>query len=471
MFLNIPGIKKGLNCVLAGIFVAGLSSCGSYNNNNPYASTSITTQSRFPLTAYVSNPVEPTGLGSGAPALNILDATHDVVSISTISLFSLSAIVRDAGMMALSPKRDRTLVLSPADGRIAIVSNTQGSVSSAVALGGSTESFFVANDNVTAWAAVPNAAVSGQAPGAVERIDLASGAITATIAIPGAHYVVPSPDSSAMLVFSDNSNAVTLLIPSLIGIGVESDPQAQCSATQSAACVIPGSFDRPVWAVFNGNGTKAYILNCGQQCGGTGSGACLSFTSCTTVSTLDMTQGPPAGGTPVSVPAATMAVLQGNNLFIAGTPYLAADNACTGVKTAAPICGRLTVVDVSSMTATGSFPITDGYHNRMQVASGGQLFIGSRNCTNVNAAGEVRGCLTIANSTSGALSDSNIVAPPDNGDVTGIEPIPGRTVVYVCEGGNLRIYDTTTDKLKVFKAPATVPSIPGQAVDVKIATF
>jgi hypothetical protein len=53
-----------------------------------------------------------------------------------------------------------------------------------------------------------------------------------------------------------------------------------------------------------------------------------------------------------------------------------------------------------------------------------------------------------------------------NGDVTGIEPIPNRNVVYVCEGGKLTIYDTTTHQPQT-----TQVNIVGQAVDVKVVDF
>ncbi len=52
--------------------------------------------------------------------------------------------------------------------------------------------------------------------------------------------------------------------------------------------------------------------------------------------------------------------------------------------------------------------------------------------------------------------------PPAIGDVTGIQPITNRTVVYVVQNGKLQIYDTTTDKLQ-----STQVDIIGQAVDVK----
>jgi hypothetical protein len=475
MPFGVPRLKKALNCFfIAGLFGV-LLSCNNYNNNNPYNpynGSPPPSLSSITFRAYVSNPIQPSTAGvGGAPVLNIVDAATDILSPYTVTLASLSAIITDPGMMALSPKQDRILVSSPADRKIAIVNNAQTSVASAVTLPGATESFFVWSDNKTAFAAVPSASTAGESPGAVERIDLPTATITATIPIPGAHYIVPSPNGSAILVFSDDSDAVALLRPDLIGANTQSNAQVPCSSTQMAACTIPGTFDRPTGAVFNGSSATAYILNCGQQCGGVGAGPCLTFTSCTTVSGLDMTQSPPALISSVAVPAATTGLLQGNTLYVAGTPVLAADNNCAGVTTAATSCGRLTVVNVLSMTAAAAVVITDGYHDRIQMASNAQLFIGSRGCTNINTSAEVRGCLTIVNTSSGSISSSSVIVPPDNGDVTGMEPIPNRTVVYICEGGNLRVYETTTDKLEVFHQPATGPNVIGQAIDVKVVDF
>jgi len=108
---------------------------------------------------------------------------------------------------------------------------------------------------------------------------------------------------------------------------------------------------------------------------------------------------------------------------------------------------------------TSTAIITDGYHNRLEMGANGQLFVGAHGCTNVNVSGgEVRGCLSIFNTAS-----SNVVVPPSHGDVTGIQPIINRSVVYVVQDGELRIYDTTTDKLQ-----STQVDIVGQAIDVKL---
>jgi hypothetical protein len=97
----------------------------------------------------------------------------------------------------------------------------------------------------------------------------------------------------------------------------------------------------------------------------------------------------------------------------------------------------------------------------MDISSNGQLFVGARTCTNVTTSSETRGCLAIFNTTT-----PGVVFPPDNGDVTGLQAIPSRNVLYVCEGGNFRIYDTTTNKLLIPPNGQAMIDIIGQSVDV-----
>jgi hypothetical protein len=461
-------LKKTLSgCVLC-ILLALISVACSQN----YGSTNINNIVAGDFRAFVSNPLFPNAVGGGSPALQVMDATRDLLSVSVIGLSSLAANMNSAGMMVVSPKKDRTLVYSPPDNKLGVISNSGESLSTTISLPGSSESFLFA-DNSTVFVAVPNAAITGVSAGAVLRIDVASGTTTATLPIPGAHFLVPSPNSNQILVFSDNSDSATLVTPSLIDVSTGSNT-LPCSSTQAAVCTIPVALDRPVGAVFNSSGTSAYVMNCGPQCGGTGVGPCLTFSLCTSVAVIDMTQNPPVVVNSVPVPAATIGLLKGNSLYVAGTPKLAPDNDCSGATpaTAATTCGRLSVINIGSLSAS-SVAITDGYHDRIQMSFNNQLFVGSRNCTSINqplskTGTEIRGCLTIANTTSGSVAPSAIIVPPDQGDVTGIEPITNRNVAYVCEGGRLRIYDTTTDKLETNPQQ---PNVIGQAVDVKQVDF
>ena len=184
------------------------------------------------------------------------------------------------------------------------------------------------------------------------------------------------------------------------------------------------------------------------------------------IAVVDMTQSPPVVSSTVPVPAATMGLLANGNLYVAGTPVT------SGVDCTASLCGVLTVFPAANLAATpATFAITDGYHTRMVQAQNGQLFIGSRTCTNVIASGSTpgRGCLSVVNTAAGG----KVYTSTQNGDVTGIEPIVTRTQVYVCEGGGLQIYDTSTDLGSggQLQLQATQVTITGQAIDVKLADF
>ena len=216
------------------------------------------------------------------------------------------------------------------------------------------------------------------------------------------------------------------------------------------------------------------MLNCGAECGGTQA-------SIQQLNLIDNTLGP---SVPVCAPgpipqqcagpaAGSVALVNGATMYVAGTPYSAGlpSQPCIPQTTAAPTCGLLTIVDLTTMTVTSSgIVITDGYHNHLALGANGRLFIGARTCaeiTAVNPGAEVRGCLSIYNTQTGA-----VVIPPANGDVTGMQPIPNRTVVYVVQNGALGIYDTTTDALEHNpnnpNNPGQIANLIGQFVDVKM---
>ena len=428
---------------------AGLISCGGYSNPNRQNRSGLT------FRAFISNPVNPSSTGGGFPGLDIIDARKDMLSPFEVAL---SGTVASAGMMVESPKRDRTVVYSAtgassASSTLGIVDNATESASSSVALPGPTESMFVASDSNTLFAAVPSAPITGQSPGAVVQVSLTSAAVTATIPVAGARFIIPSPSGNQILVISDstdlltnNGGTVTLLAPALISTGNALTP----------VTAAPGTFDKPVWAVFSADGSTAYVMNCGPECGGSAAG----------IVAVDMTQNPPLASPPVAVPAATTALINGGNLYVAGTPSSA------GVDCQANLCGLLTVFPGSNVSATPStFAITDGYHDNLVMAPNNQLFIASRTCTNVIASRTSlgRGCLSVLNTGGGT-----VYTAAQNGDVTGIQPILNRTVVYVCEGGAFTIYDTALDlgsQRKLVPQTKTEITVVGQAVDVKLVDF
>ena len=416
--------KTFVSLVVLATTAGAIVSCGG--------KSSASHTSGFAYRAFVSNPLYPSGT-TNTPVLNIVDAIHDVLSPSVIGLVGNST---QPGLMALSPSLQYTAVFSPVGDTVTVVDNTTEGIASipgggaipSINLPGFTESLFIANDNATAYAAVPTAAVVGQAPGAVVVMNITNGKIAAAIPVPGAHYVVGSPDGSAVLVFSDRSDSITIISP--IFIGTNENPVTTVSG-----------FDRPVWAVFNG--ATAYIFNCGAECGGT------------TASISTFVAGAPGPGVTVPVKGATYGILSGNNLYVAGTP--------PGTRCAlgSGTCGVLTTIDTQSMGVSHApLLITDGYHDRMQISEDGQLFIGARSCTNTKTTSGAPGCMSIFDTTNGSVT-----LPTTPGDVTSIQPIAGRTVVYVCQGGIFEIFDTTTDQIL---AQTTPTQIVGQSYDVKL---
>lgn len=392
--------------------------------------------------------------GTISAGVYIVDAQKDVRAATA----PISA-GNTPGMMVLTPNRTQTLVFSPAEDQFTVIANAAETGSNHITLPGFTESFVVSPDSTTAYAAVPTAAVVGQSPGAVKVISLSNAAFTGEVDIPSVRYLSIGNTGNRILAFSDSPDSALdpckiqvtcLFVITPSNIGTQTNP----------VVAVPG-FDHPVAAFFTPDDTTAFVVNCGAECGG----------SQASVQMLDLTSN--TAGKAVPVPAASVAMVNGTTMYLAGTPVPA--SLCTGQTTAATTCGLLTVFDLTSMTVTNSadIVITDGYHNHLALGANGQLFIGARTCTEitaVNPGDEVRGCLSIYNTQSGA-----VVIPPANGEVTGLQPIANRAVVYVVQRGSLGIYDTTTDALEHNPNdptnPGQITNLIGQFVDVKTVDF
>jgi len=445
MLFGVPSLKKAL-CSIVVLMVGSvlLASCGS--------SSSKKTGSGYKFRAFVSNPLHTSVSGGVIPVLEIIDAQADTGPFFNINLSGSSAF---PGMMALSPNKQFTAVYSTTDHTVTTVNNANEAVQTtssgssgssplgSITLPGAAQNMVFWTDNNTLFVPVPTATsvFNPNTPGVLEVLNLGSAIISATIPIPGAQYETLSPNGNQLVVLGTSANQVAVVTPLLIGTNT------------SPVNVITG-FDRPVAAVFNGS--DLYILDCGIECvGGTGPASIIHQdpSSSTAGTPVPLVSGGISGG-------ATVALVSGSTMYVAGTPP---GTTCPS-GTAAPHCGILSVVDLGTLAVTATATITDGYHDRMQMGANGQLFIGANTCSNVTTSTETRGCLSIVNASNpSGISDSSVVFPPENGDVTGIQPVTNRSVVYVCQNKQFRIYDTTTDKLLVQSKPV---NIIGQPTDV-----
>ena len=369
-------------------------------------------------------------------------------------------------MIVLSPTRSIAATFDGSTNSVFAVDTTTETTigtGNGIRLPGPTSSMVIPTAGATGFAAVPSATVNGFVfQGAVEALNFSSNSFT-TIAVPNAQTVVSNSQGTELLVFAPDSDNVTVLFPTAAVPPVDT---SCLSAPTGAACTVVQdlSFSRPVNAIING--TTAYILNCGAECGGTVSGApAPASVSVFDLGTLTVTQT-------IQVDAATVAFLNGSTLYVAGTPKTPPFPCPASQNTAATNCGVLDVIDLTSAQVATSAAITDGYHDRMDLTTNGQLFIGSYNCTNIGnvnnpTGGEIRGCLSIYK-----LADGSVVIPPDNGDVNGLQGFTTRNVEYVAEGGQLRVYDTTKDVLLIndFVPQGTI-DIVGYVGDVKAIDF
>ena len=159
----------------------------------------------------------------------------------------------------------------------------------------------------------------------MQVVNLSTGVVTVTYSVPSAHYVAISPDGTYLLVFADNSDSVVVF---------------NLSANPVSPTTITG-FAAPVNAFFSSDGSTAYVLNCGPECG-----------SANPPSVMSVDLGSKTIKATVPVSGASVGYLNSSTLYVAGTP---------GAN------GTFDSVDVSTMTrqTANSVAIGDGYHSTM----------------------------------------------------------------------------------------------------------
>lgn len=197
-------------------------------------------------------------------------------------------------------------------------------------------------------------------------------------------------------------------------------------------------------AVFSPDGSAAYVLDCGQECGGA-SAASGGFTGVTVIPiTASSLNSNSSGGKGIALVAqsniavpggATDAIFSGNTLYLSGQ-QLQPDGLFQG---------NLSILNTQTGQVTGTFPISDGTHNKMVFADDNTLWIGSAQCL----AGETYkkaqasngtvnyGCLTMFNTV-----NNTSTLDAYKGDATGIAAVTGLNKVYTAEGGQVYIYNT-----------------------------
>ncbi len=350
----------------------------------------------------------------------IVDAQKDQLFNKGFSISGASKMVTASG---------KTVVMEQGTNSIEVIDNaTEASVVQLQLRDQAFDIAISATDGKTAYAALRNV-------GEIHVFNTSNGNLLQITNVPLVTRLVEGPNEHKLLAFSDNPNG--LAAPNTGGFFVID------TSTNAVTSITGPKFDQPYTAVFDtsdNSDNTFWVLNCGKECGGVAASVVKVNLNGSTI------------GTTIPVSAATAGILSNSTLFVAGTPFGSAT-------------GTLQAVNTSSLTASAPVTITNGIHGKMASASNNSLFIGSTGCTTSpgSAANTITSCLSIVNTTSNAVVIPEVSGFRQTTAVTGIQPISGRSVVYVCQGGELDIYDTTTGKAIIPNPPI---DIIGLAFDV-----
>jgi hypothetical protein len=297
--------------------------------------------------------------------------------------------------------------------------------------------------------------------------------------LPNAYRVAANSGDSVILAMVRNSNTLYRLVRLNQNQGFIPGA-ADCQPYNVPVwCVLPvpdsptsPSLDRPVGAYFSLDGTTAYVLNCGPECGGTTSSVTMMPQGNLRVDSYPTSTPYPSPVTgSVPVPGGATAVLSdGTTLYIAGQ-QLQPDGL---------FAGFLSTMDLASNTITGQYSISDGNHTKMLFGDNNTLWIGSQGCATGERAklNQNYNCLTrydigakstmVVPNVNPADPASTVPYPNANenqfyyGDLTGLCWVQGWNKMYTAYGGQVHAFNTA-DGSEINNSQITVQ---GTALDV-----
>lgn len=419
--------------------------------------------------------------------LNMVDATKNRITNFTFSVGSGAAPT----YLQTTPDATLTLVNNTGLGTLSSFNNIQEKVGATIQLGEATESFVTSKDNNTGYAAVPAYPNSSWCTsGAIVRFNPTDGSLNTPIPFPDVADLALNPLEKHLLAFTGLNQTITPPPGNGCTGGnlTFSDDAAywvDISATDLNTNVPPFytlalsggvTLSRPIAAFFSTDSTKAYILSCGTECGGTG------LPSVTVIDTTSIT--PPATpATGATLPATVIAqipvkgarigmidtTVTPNILYVAGSSGSLIDAGGYRVQD-----GWFTAINLGTATTTPPFQLA--IQSQTQTGNGvkrwirqihGIYWIASLTCG-------VQSCVTLVDPATSTAT----VLPIANGNATGIslQAVSGKAGnvggpnhddVYTIEGGELFVYDQSgTPVVDTYTTEQGEIGITGQGYDV-----
>lgn len=426
--------------------------------------------------------------------LQIVDAFYDIRSGYTgqPAAFSLSGF---GGALPISiqsmPEEQLGAVYGSGDGSLTLANyqseKTQGTVSG---LNGPSASIFATRNGTFVFAASQSARV-------FSVVNQANGS-SYPLSLPGVYRVSVNPGGTMAIAFVQNSNyayyvrQLTAAQSLSYSGGPSTWPKAAIDCEPQNApgwCLLqaqspdqvdatgnyygaPLVFDRPTKAVFSADGSTAYVLNCGPECGGT-----TASISLLPVAPMIFPLGQASGLLPcnsapcsnshanpiVNIPipgGASNALLTTSTMYVVGQ-RLMPDGYFGGFMTVLNLTNN-TIVP-STVSSPNPVSISDGMPgavSRIIQADDNTLWIAMTKCNQ----GErfyhnlPYGCLTMYNTSTSKV----VLLEPYAGDGTGIAAVTGLHKIYSVQGGQVYI-ESTKDGTAIDNQFVTVT---GTAYDV-----
>ena len=420
---------------------------------------------RFPTYTYANRPVPPSKLanrvmvavtqGGSSGSLQILDGSRDIRSNiqNTIRSFAISGFSAADPIQILNfPEQISAYVYSPA----APASTAPGTLTTinygTESASGGVGSYSAVASSVAATADHQRIYSTQETTGQLLVLDNTTGTQYA-LNLPNVFKVAVNEGDTIALAMVRNSDTLYRVVK-LNANAPEPPGFVDCQPyVLPVYCVIPvpGTYDHPVDAYFSLDGTTAYVLNCGPECGGATAGMTLLQESALTIYTIptSLPYASPVSGTLAVPGGATVALSDGMTIYVAGQ-QLQPDGL---------FAGTLSAVNEASNSVTATYSISDGYHTKLLFADDNTLWIGSQQCGNGERAklGLNYNCLTrfdtsakaaqiIPNVTPGGTTTVPYPNENDNqfyyGDLTGLCWVQNLHKVYTAYGGQVHAFNT-----------------------------
>jgi hypothetical protein len=439
----------------------------------------------FPQYTFANRPIPPSQLANRVMVgvttngttgyLAILDANRDIRSNvqNTIKTFSISGYSGGYPDKIFNfPEEVLGYVFSDSDGSLAKIDYGKEASS------GSAGTFVAHSTSLAIPQSFSVFVAAVETAGQLIVIDNASGR-SYTLNLPNAYQAVTNTGGTVALAMVRNSNTLYRVLK--LNANQANPPGAvDCQPLiLPVYCVVPVTddpknpgFDRPIGAYFSLDGSTAYILNCGPECGGKVASISTIPQGALYINNIPTSAPYPTAVTGnIPVPGGvTTALSDGTTLYVAGQ-QLQPDGL---------FAGNLSTITIGTNTVNAKYSISDGTHTKILFADDNTLWIGSQYCASGEKAklNQNYNCLTrfdLGAKTASIVpavtpGSSTATVPYPNGDgnlyyygsLTGLCWVQNLHKVYTAYGGQVHAFNTA-DGSEINNSLITVQ---GTALDV-----